>query len=314
MLASNPVNLYLHNNGLLQTPNLAYTRSGATITFLAPYIPLTTDVLLAFGVGNSPPGPGGATTLADLLKPALRKAGITQLPGIIPNIDQYAELIPAVNRMMGSWNLDGHRIYTSKIESFPLTSGQKIYSIGPGGDFDTERPIYIKIADLEWPTSPVLRTPIWIMDDNEWARIPIQDISGAPIYAIYYDGGFDDNGRGKIYVYFQPSAGYSLQLYSWQALQSSFTATTDVVVLPPGYEEAIVDNLALKAISLYPLDSIIARNPVAMQEAKDQARRSLEAVQILNVNCPDLISEASQLGGNRGDRGLPYKWWIAPGA
>lgn len=70
------------------------------------------------------------TVLGDLLKPMLRRAGITQLPGITPSVDQYGELIPEVNRMLSAFNLDGHKIFTASIDRYRLVANQQAYFIG----------------------------------------------------------------------------------------------------------------------------------------------------------------------------------------
>lgn len=254
-----------------------------------------------------------ATILSDLLKPALRRGGITTRPGIIPNVDQYGELIPEVNRMLSSWNCDGHRIFTTSIDIYPLTAGQKIYTIGPGGAFNNPRPIFVSAANLIFPTTPVLRREIKILNDDEWSRISIQDISGALPVALYYDGGLNTSaGLANIYIVFQPPVGYSLELYTWDDLATSFTAVTDAALFPPGYEDAIVTNLALRVCALYPNDSTIAKNPNAMGELRDQARRALDALIILNTQIPDLRSEAASIGQSGGGYGLPWGWWLAP--
>lgn len=237
------------------------------------------------------------TTLADLLKPALRMAGITKLAGNTPGPDQYGELIPAMNRMLGGWNIDGHRVFTSSIATYPLASSKKIYTIGPTGDFAAPRPAYIKLANFLFPTKPITRRPIHIADDDEWSRIAVQDISGAPPWVLYYDGGYDANKAGSIFIYPQPPAGYSLELYTWQALPNGFVAVTDIVTLPDGYEDAIVSNFALRVGALYPHEAKIS------DETRLQARQSLDALIALNSRSPKLFSEAAYLGGQaRGGR------------
>lgn len=49
MLSVSPSFLQIYKMGLLQTPNGSYTLSGNVVTFLADQIPITGDVLLAFG-------------------------------------------------------------------------------------------------------------------------------------------------------------------------------------------------------------------------------------------------------------------------
>ncbi len=138
------------------------------------------------------------------------------------------------------------------------------------------------------------------MDDDEWSHVVVQDIAGAPPWYLYFDGSFDSFGRGKIYIVGQPPAGYKLELYSWQALKSDFTATTDAVIFPPGYEKALVSNLAIEACTLYPLESIIATVPLALGLLEKQASKDLNALITLNSESPVLRSEAADIGGMAG--------------
>lgn len=225
------------------------------------------------------------TTLADLLKPMLRVAAITVLPGTTPNSDQYGELIPMVNRMLASLGLNGHLIYTSSIDAYSLVAGQKTYTIGPGGDFNAARPTFIKGATILFPTSPVLRRELAILDDAQWRAVSIQDVTGAPPYELYYDGGMSATGRANIYLRFQPPAGYSLELYTWLQLPV-FTATTDNVILPPGYEELIVQQGALRAVQLYPLESKL--DGAQRAELRRLAGDALHSIESINMNAPEI--------------------------
>ncbi len=242
-------------------------------------------------------------TLADILTPSLRMAGITKRPGITPSGDQFGELIPAANRLLASWNCNGHVAFTTAIDQYPLNAGQKIFSIGPGGDFNSARPIYVREANFLFPTNPTLRIPITIYDDDQWSKVAVQDITGAPTWILYYDGSYDANGRGKIYIVGQPPTGYQLELFTWQALKTDFTATTDAFIFPPGYEEALVTNLAIKAAQLYPLESVIARNPEAMSELRIEAQKALRALVVLNSSSPALRSEIAWIGRASGGWG-----------
>jgi len=248
-----------------------------------------------------------ATLLETALKPALRMAGITKRPGIGPSTDQTTELIAAVNRMLSSWSCRSHVVFSQSIDEYSLTSA-KIYTIGAGGDFNNPRPLKITEANFIWPTSPEVRIPLRILDYDEWARISVQDIPSAPPWGIYYDNSYSTSGLGRIYITGQPGAGYTLELYTWQALSAVFAATSDVVYWPPGYEEAIAANLALRAVSLYPLESIIARNRSAMSELKEQARNALHALVTLNSRCPPLRNETAYLGSSSGGGIAPWNF------
>lgn len=249
---------------------------------------------------------GGAGTvgaaglpISSLINPAYRIAGITQWVGIVPSNDMYVEAIGALNALLEITNCDGHKIFTTSIATYPLNAGQKLYSIGPGGDFDAPRPLYIRGANALFPTTPVVRRHVDILDDDQWRSITVQDIVGAPPYQLYYDGGFDSNGRGQIYLRFQPPAGYSLELYTWQALSSSFTSSTDVAYLPPGYQLFLTYNLAKQLATLNP--NMANMSPRAYEIA-DSSMMTLIA---LNSHSPRIACEPGLSGE---EFGPGYGW------
>lgn len=49
-LSQLPQSLQIYNNGILQYPDVAYTRDGTIITFLPGYVPVSTDLLRAEGI------------------------------------------------------------------------------------------------------------------------------------------------------------------------------------------------------------------------------------------------------------------------
>lgn len=238
--------------------------------------------------------------LSGLLNAALRKAGITKRPGITPGVDETDELIAELNRMLGHYNLDGHRIYSSAIVQYSLTASQKVYTIGPGGDMDGVRPNWIASADIIFPTTPQIRYTVRVTTDVlEWESLTVQDIPGAPTWFLYYDRNYDANGLASIYIFPQPPAGYLIELSQWLRLTTTFASISDLVVLPDGYEDLIVNNLAVRAASLYPLEAKIDPLTVIL------ARETLQAVITLNTTMPRIGTEP---GLARGDRSEPYPW------
>ncbi len=235
------------------------------------------------GLGGSGTSGTAGVPLNTLIEPMLRIAGITDLPGTQSNIDKLNEAVGLVNRLIGSWNLDGWKGFTSDIQGpFDLAVGQKIYTLGPGGDIDMPRPLFIKQIDVLYPTGPVLRRTLELLNDEEWQSISIQDIAGAPPYQAYWDGGYDENGLSKLYIRFQPPAGYSLEILVWRQLQSGFISPTDIAVFPPGYERAIVLNGAVELADMYPREAKISPTVEA------RAQQALQAITRLNEECPVL--------------------------
>jgi hypothetical protein len=231
---------------------------------------------------NGPSGTG--VTAGHIIGDALRIAGITQRAGFGPDEDQVEELRRALNRLMGQLNCQANAIYGKSIESFPVVAGQQTYTIGVGGEWDTDRPQRIEIANFVYGSAP-WRIPMRILDDQEWGAIQLQSASSNIPAALYNDGA---NPISTIYLYYVPSGPGSVELYLWSLLKSDFVSVDDVAEFPPGYAEAITLHLAIKAAMLYPLQQAM------MKEVFQQAAIALANVKSLNSSVPKLYTDAPQ--------------------
>jgi hypothetical protein len=208
-----------------------------------------------------------------ILYPALRKAGVTLGPQRTPSPAQYQDAIEELNRLAGSLSCDRLFIYSRATYTFPLTSAT-VYTIGPSAnpnviaDFDGPRPQGIEAASI---VTGDVRYPLEIVTDLQkatWAN----GIAGA----LYNDRGYP---LSALYLSAAPAPGSFLELYIWH-LVPEYTSPDDQVLLPPGYEDAFVLNLAVRLaphfqraidpalrhdaqMSLMRLESINAPRPIA---------------------------------------------------
>jgi len=266
------------------------------------------------GGGSTNPVTVGAP-VSTLIMPAYRIAGISQRAMTVPSQDMFDEALPELNRMTGSWNCERPKIFTISISPlFPLDSGTKIFNVGSGavptvvngvqyGAFDMPRPQAIQNGVIAITTAnPIVRLdPMYQMNDQEWAMIALQDIPNAIPQAFYYDGSYDPTtGWGLIYLYPQTTGGYSVEWYTWQAVPT-FSSKDDSVALPPGYEEAIVFNLAKRLAALNP-------NMQNMQpRSYEIAQQSLAAIEHKNLPQPIMKSDFP----GTGSRGAGHFNWLS---
>lgn len=235
--------------------------------------------------GGAPPS--GTTPVGHgILYPALRKAAVTLFPQRTPSPAQYQDAIEELNRLVGSLNCDRLNIYSVANYQFPL-SGKKISTMGqdPTGtltpDFNGPWPIAIDRANVIYST-PQIRRPLAILTDLQWARIRVQDLANSIPYALYNDRAYP---LANIYLYPQPLPGYILELFIWQSVPS-FATINDAVVLPPGYQDALTLNLAVRLVTHFSDNRGVPRqvDPNLYQ----QARESLMRIESINAPRPTL--------------------------
>lgn len=237
--------------------------------------------------------PAGSVVQAGhgLLYPALRKAAITLGPQRTPSPAQFQDAIEELNRLTGSLNCDRMNIYGLDIQTFPLAAGQKSYTIGidPTGsqtpDWPANRPQGITQANV---ILNGLRYPLQISTSQQWAGIVQQDLPGTIPQALYNDRAFP---LSTISLYGQPTLACDIELYTWHTIPK-FTSLTDAVLLPDGYEDAIVLNLAVRLVTHFP------QNPETPRQVDphlyQQARESL--MRLESINAPQPIAQLPGLG------------------
>ena len=250
-----------------------------------------------------------------IIQRAYRIAGITKWVGTTPQDDWFTEAIAEMNAMIGTLNLSRLNIFTISINAFNIGSGQKVFTIGPGADFDMPRPQSIENGVIGLgpvgSNNLVRMPPMYQMNDQEWALISLQDIPNGVPLSFYYDGSFDpETGWALIYLWTQTTMSYSVEWYCWQAIPT-FITKNDQVALPPNYPDLFVYSLAERLANLNPLQQHMTA------ESREQARKCRAALQSYNAPSPrPFVNDAATVGSSR-QEGIGHfdyrigstRWW-----
>lgn len=190
------------------------------------------------------------STGRDLVITALKTAGIlTQ--GETPTSEEVVDGLGVLNRMLASWSNDSLVIYARTFENFPLSSGVGDYTIGPGATFNTVRPMHIIDAFVRQDT---LDYWLSIVPDEQYDSIAYKNIDSIP-QILNYTAQYP---QATIRIYPKPQNSFTLYLRSEKQL-STITLNDDIS-LPPGWEDALVYNLAVRLAPVYgqPVDQAVA--------------------------------------------------------
>lgn len=193
---------------------------------------------------------------ADLARKAYRSINAVQLGGVITPA-QLDVAFEAANDMLDAWAAQRLTIVHVQSRTYPLTAGKggksSPYTIGPGGNFDQPRPLWIPNAEvLVLSSVPNYEYPLHILNDDAWARTSIKELRSSLPSDLYYDYRFPttgtDVGLGQIYLYPVPDGSQPIQLVLYTPLQlTEFADRADTdYTFPPGYAEALRYQLALR--------------------------------------------------------------------
>ena len=178
-----------------------------------------------------------AITVQALANDVLTYIGVTAA-GETPNSDDSNLLLRMLNRLVGSWSAEEIAMLGLGTISITLT-GAASYAVTT-----TQRPLRILAASVVAANGTTM--PVKVSMAPEFDAIPDKTRTGIFIENLFYDTGYP---TGNIYVTPKPAAG-TLQLRAYVAI-TAFSALSDSVDFPVGYERAIIENLSVMAAPIW---------------------------------------------------------------
>lgn len=240
------------------TPSAAETNFALiAFTFIGSgAIPVTIQVTtLTLGqttvVGNVPAS-AAAVSSQTLVTGALQLIGVVA-ESETPTYAQLQDGHRRLNMMLRSWALQPRTLLITEREVFTMTAGKgspsNPYTIGPGGDLNTARPVSVLgAATLLTSAAPTQETFLTVYTDAMYFGQSNKALSNGLGAGVWYQ---PTSPLGKLYLYPVPDvATNDLVLYLQKPL-ANFAAMTTSYDLPDGAEEAIEYNLAVRLCPVY---------------------------------------------------------------
>ncbi len=148
-------------------------------------------------------------------------------------------------RMLDAWAADRLTLSVQSATSITWPSSTSTQTIGPGGDIDVQRPVWINQMNYVIPgSSPAVETRMAPMDDDQYAQNTIKLLQSSLPQQYFYQTSID-TVLGTLYIWPEPTQQVTLKLYAPQAV--GVPVSLDSILLgPPGYLQAYHYQLALK--------------------------------------------------------------------
>lgn len=213
------------------------------------------------------------TTPGDIIQLALKTANVLGV-GQTASAEDTNDAFNVMNMMISQWQRRRFMVYQLITTSLQAT-GQEVYTVGPGGDFDIPRPAKIESAFFRQLSGGPLPVdyPFTILRAREdYNRISIKNLNAFPQY-LFYDGG---NPLGNLYPWPIPNNQYEIFITVMQQLQQ-FETVADEIVLPPEYKAALWWNLTLELYPMYglPVNEVVAKKAEASLRIIEQANTQI---------------------------------------
>jgi hypothetical protein len=183
--------------------------------------------------------------------------------------NESAQLLVSLNQMLGEWSQEQFGIHQITRDSHTV-SGSALASvtIGASGTINTARPIRITAAEVISANS--IPRAAAVVTADQWAARRGADDTATSDWAdvVFPDYGFTQT---TVRVHPKINIGSALVLYSLKPL-TEFSLVSTTVSMPPGYEEALVYNFAVKIAPDFGKAA-----PQHVAEIADRARKAIAA-------------------------------------
>lgn len=215
-------------------------------------------------------------TARSIIEGAFRLCGINS-----PSISQLENALTVLNDMLSLWSAERLMVPYVVEESFTLTAGISIYTIGTGGDFDTVRPMRIVDAYLR-DSSNIDYSVVTTMSLEEYNSIQDKNTQARP-EKLYYSPEYP---LGKIHFSSRPDQNYVFKIFSWKPL-NSFQDLDANINLPSEYIKTMRLSLA---VELAP-ELNVRLDPLIVQQAvgAHMVIRNLNKPQVSGIKHDDMI-------------------------
>ena len=208
-----------------------------------------------------------------------------------PTAAQSVGALTKLNDLIESWNLDPQKLYGATQYILPFVPNQVSYTIGTGGDLNIPRPNDITAAFVRSTfqvPSQQQDIPITILNDQQWADIPVKEMVGTYPYAVWFNMTYP-----LITAYITPiatSANYSLVF--WDKNDNATLSLNTVLSLPSGYKRALKYGLFIELAAGYqiPVPDSIASLAVTSKLSIDRQNLQINTLETSGATRYDILS------------------------
>ena len=228
-------------------------------------------------------------TAQEIVEAALREIGVLGISETL-SAQEAIDGLARLNRLVSRLATENLVSYTVTRTTATLTANQASFTVGAGGNINIARPVWIsKVNFIDTSMDPDYEFPLGeLLSEQEYQAIPMKAFTAVYPLCAYYNPTYP---TGTLIPYPIPTSATLLwAVYACTAV-TEFSTLATAVSLPPGYEEMLVQNLALNLCPSYERNP----HPVLVKNAAE----SMAAIKRANVRRLDLRFGADLLGDRR---------------
>ena len=186
-------------------------------------------------------------TVRSIITQALQEIGVDSQGDGISAADAVVALERFQNQL-DAWQADALTLAVNAQLTFTMPGSTNTFTLGPSGDINTQRPVYIDAMTYVVPgSSPEVETIMAPMNDDQWDVLSIKTLTSSLPTQFYYNTSFSTL-LGTIFVWPTPTQDVTVYVYVKQG-PGVPVALSSTILGPPGYQEAFMYQLALRLMT-----------------------------------------------------------------
>lgn len=190
--------------------------------------------------------------------------------GETPTADEANDGLKSLNDILENWSLEALSVWQTDNFTGTLKPGQATYTIGPGGDFNTVRPIRIGLSYSTVNGADFQMTE-WGLE--EYNAVAVKNIGGIAQRFVY----LNEYPLGQLILYPVPAVASTASFAVDRLLTFPLTLAS-VLSFPPGYEKALRYTLATNLAPEYGVNPPPAVASIAVSSKADLKRANKKRV------------------------------------
>ena len=208
--------------------------------------------------------------VSDLIKSSMRLVGAIAT-GETPTADEATDGLLVLNDLLENWSTETLSVWGSSNQTFALVPGQSVYTIGPGGNWNTDRPQDI---DDSYMTFSGVDFPVKVISQEEYNEINLKSMQQPIVERLLYVNEFP---LGRVTVWPVPTQANNITL-TMNRILGFPVALTDTLTGPPGFVKAIRYCLAVELGPEFGVEASPTVIAVAADAKGDYKRANLPLV------------------------------------
>lgn len=205
--------------------------------------------------------------VSDLIKSSMRLIGAIAT-GETPTAEEANDGLLVLNDMLENWSTENLSVWGSSNQTFSLVAGQSVYTIGPTGNWVTDRPqdiddAYISFSGVDFP--------IKVISQEQYNEINLKTMQQPIVERLLYVNEFP---LGVATVWPVPTQALPITLTMRRLLGFPVTLT-DTLTGPPGFVKAIRYSLAVEFAPEFGVEVSPAVLQVAVDAKSDYKRSNI---------------------------------------